>query len=1312
MLYAGTWSHLAVVRSGSTVQLRVNDMVVATGSLSWSLSTAAAPVRLGTRHSISSPLGGLIDEVRITATHRLPAPHAADSSRHGNTGTVSGGATTGPAPGGPSGLALRVGGSEGGVEVPASPSLFLGDGDFRVEAWVCRDAGDVGYPPGGPIVSGPGYVLGLSNNSMGYPFLCVWGNSGSCTLTGGYASVGMWTHLVAERTGTTVRLVVNGMEAGSSSFTESVSPTPTPVRIGCPDFLWGRYRGLIDEVRIAAMNALPPNPVTADASGNGHGGTLVGGARLVPRGTSDGALRLGDSGAAVEAANPSTLAPAGCDFEIAALVCPNPTGYISGGILSGPGYQLFASGGWVYFSFWGGDGMTHSLYGGSLYGGMWSSILLQRTGETVRLLVNGMEAASTAFSGSLSTAAAPVRIGATGPSDASFPGQIDDVRIAIADPYVPAPPTSPDASGNANDATLTGAARVDPMGHMGNALRLDSSNQYAEVTPSASLLLGANDFTIDAWVQPGWYTCIYLVTAPGLNLDVDQDGRIQCYLWNEVTYYWPPLTSNGTLCPWMWNQVTLTRTGGEIALLLNGMLDSTFQFSGTLSATPSGVTMGAFWPSYNYEYACYGYGPVQVDEVSISVTTPPPPIPADTLHASIYIPQNPDPEVADTIHYFHGLRDATAADPAFSESDTEPSSLVFRGTFQDVDTTIAMHPGSFTGLTAAVDTFEATIAHTYGDGSRMVVSGTFLETGPLTSTFRATFQGANGGGGGLITQSAVSVENRAGSGPADFSPAMVRVCGLHGSQNLRSYRIDLNNSGVGAELNMKDDGNVYLKGPSRAVVFVQKYRDGSRRVFGYVMKDGEIIPMQAEVSDDAKATLKATIKTATGLTIAEGDIAMIQIDMVMDTDNDKRVGKGDQCVDFVRIGLWDGAFSTYTGDRWNRVKEEENFVGSDSRRFYFRIKDPGANRKRQGTDVIKMSWSTTQDEERKSLALTLYEVDENGAVAPDTGNFVSRAVMLVADKDDRDEPTNTGLGNLGLGMPDKIANFGDDDHRLRYAEIQSTVNAEYTVESARVKGGWPPLLRRWNVPVFDPKGGDQGEKEVAIQIFVFRCGPNRQPLPDADIGKAVNLTRSIYERIGIRVRTMGVHGLKGVVDPRTIEGAEVNFVDPPKGLDPYKVCPKRDGETIVKAFQAYFCSAPRSTPARPLRAPRIFIVGGLVDEQGDPDAPGAAWTDADNPKADEFTRGLILLDGSTLWRLNAMAHELGHVLGNKPKSRHGGHFAEEAGQTRRVFMCNIMTSRAATNDTGPGSPKRIWDNPDGNEWNWCLEMRRSAYLGR
>jgi hypothetical protein len=28
------------------VQLRVNDMVVATGSLSWSLSTAAAPVRL------------------------------------------------------------------------------------------------------------------------------------------------------------------------------------------------------------------------------------------------------------------------------------------------------------------------------------------------------------------------------------------------------------------------------------------------------------------------------------------------------------------------------------------------------------------------------------------------------------------------------------------------------------------------------------------------------------------------------------------------------------------------------------------------------------------------------------------------------------------------------------------------------------------------------------------------------------------------------------------------------------------------------------------------------------------------------------------------------------------------------------------------------------------------------------------------------------------------------------------------------------------------------------------------------------------
>jgi len=62
-----------------------------------------------------------------------------------------------------------------------------------------------------------------------------------------------------------------------------------------------------------------------------------------------------------------------------------------------------------------------------------------------------------------------------------------------------------------------------------------------------------------------------------------------------------------------------------------------------------------------------------IDELSISVTEPPPP----TIHASIYIPQSPDPEVAGTIHYFHGLRDATATDPGLSEAATETASLVF-----------------------------------------------------------------------------------------------------------------------------------------------------------------------------------------------------------------------------------------------------------------------------------------------------------------------------------------------------------------------------------------------------------------------------------------------------------------------------------------------------------------------------------------------------------------------------------------------------------------------------------------------------------
>ena len=59
-----------------------------------------------------------------------------------------------------------------------------------------------------------------------------------------------WTHLAATYDGATLRLYVNGVQAGSRSLTGPIVTSNSPLRIG-GNVLWGEYfAGLIDEVRV------------------------------------------------------------------------------------------------------------------------------------------------------------------------------------------------------------------------------------------------------------------------------------------------------------------------------------------------------------------------------------------------------------------------------------------------------------------------------------------------------------------------------------------------------------------------------------------------------------------------------------------------------------------------------------------------------------------------------------------------------------------------------------------------------------------------------------------------------------------------------------------------------------------------------------------------------------------------------------------------------------------------------------------------------------------------------------------------------
>ena len=152
-------------------------------------------------------------------------------------------------------------------------------------------------------------------------------------------------------------------------------------------------------------------------------------------------------------------------------------------------------------------------------------------------------------------------------------------------------------------------------------------------------------------------------------------------------------------------------------------------------------------------------------------------------------------------------------------------------------------------------------------------------------------------------------------------------------------------------------------------------------------------------------------------------VAAATIDIIEDTDNNHVVGATERPCPLVRIGLWDRAFNG--GNVRNGAAEASNFVGRDSRRFYFRVRDPGA-----AGNTATIEWRTllangSDDDAPANAGVTLRETAAGSHV------FVSKAVMLVTNDLDAGQATNSGLT---APHPDAgNRNRGQSNHRLRRA---------------------------------------------------------------------------------------------------------------------------------------------------------------------------------------------------------------------------------------------------------------------------------------
>jgi outer membrane protein OmpA-like peptidoglycan-associated protein/O6-methylguanine-DNA--protein-cysteine methyltransferase len=192
------------------------------------------------------------------------------------------------------------------------------------------------------------------------------------------------------------------------------------------------------------------------------------------------------------------------------------------------------------------------------------------------------------------------------------------------------------------------------------------------------------------------------------------------------------------------------------------------------------------------------------------------------------------------------------------------------------------------------------------------------------------------------------------------------------------------------------------------------------------------------------------------------------IEIVLDDDNDTKVDGGSPVATFVRFGLWNHGYDA-AGNIKNAEAERDNFIGNDSRRFYFRVKDGAAK-----SDVLTVRWSTlaadgkTADDEPAVRDITVQRV----AAGKDV--FVSKAVMLVTDETDVKQPTHSGLA---APHPDAgVRNRGQSNHRLRRARLDGFVKVEYQPV------GDPEVSV--SLPLFE-RGKSEERKRVKLRVINY-----------------------------------------------------------------------------------------------------------------------------------------------------------------------------------------------------------------------------------
>lgn len=519
-------------------------------------------------------------------------------------------------------------------------------GDFSIECWfnttttttyACLYSDETGST-GGTILLNNG-----SNNGQIVVFIGSAVSSFTSSSTG--LNNGTWNHVALTRSGSTVRLFINGALQNTTTASGTITTTST-VRIGSSFFASRFFGGYISNFRIVVGSAVytaaftpSTTPLTAitntslltcqsnrfiDNSANNRTITVVSTPKVqafqpFSPAASYTAAAYGGSGYNgtktdyLSIANTAAVKTYTGDFTMECWVNPTDTSLTSGwGIIDTRTTGSTATS-WVWsLTSYTSAGWIVQMYAGAAFNFtlrvlpyVWSHVVLQRNGGTLRCFVNGVvDSTALSFTGTLTGGSGVIAIGNTkdsGLAGYGNVGYISNLRVvngtAVYSTSGFTVPTTPltaipntslllnytnagiyDAAVQNNQITVGDAqASTTQSKWSPTSMKFDGAGDWLTTIDKPQLQLGTGDFTIDGWVYLSATGVAYgLISkgaaATGWSVNVTSGNKLQ------FSYTASNLTGATSLAATTWYYFAVVRSGsatGNLKVYLNGSVDAT-----------------------------------------------------------------------------------------------------------------------------------------------------------------------------------------------------------------------------------------------------------------------------------------------------------------------------------------------------------------------------------------------------------------------------------------------------------------------------------------------------------------------------------------------------------------------------------------------------------------------------------------------------------------------------------------------------------------------------------------------------------------